>query len=80
MTTKRGDSGSAGLLGEKCVIIEAPKTDTKSDQKYVNTQKMIKNQQKSTKQKNIKIEKIKKVTKIRKPENAKSEKVIKSKS
>jgi len=33
LTTKRGDSGSAGLPEEKCVIIEAPKTDTKIDQK-----------------------------------------------
>ena len=29
LTTKRGDSGSAGLLERKCVIIEAPKFDTK---------------------------------------------------
>ena len=33
LTTKRGDSGSAGMLGEKCVIIEALNLDTKSDQK-----------------------------------------------
>jgi len=33
LTTKRGDSGSALMLGEKCVMIEAPKTDTKSDKK-----------------------------------------------
>jgi len=32
LTTKRGDSGSAGLLEEKCVIIEAPNLDTKIDQ------------------------------------------------
>jgi len=31
LTTKRGDSGSAGSLGEKCVIIEALKLVTKSD-------------------------------------------------
>jgi len=31
LTTKRGDSGSAGLLGEKCVMIKAPKLVTKSD-------------------------------------------------
>ena len=31
LTTKMGDSGSAGTPGEKCVIIEAHKTDTKSD-------------------------------------------------
>ena len=34
LTTKRGDSGSAGMLGEKCVIVWAPKKVTK----------MIKNQ------------------------------------
>jgi len=33
LTIKRGDSGSAGSLGEKCVIIEAPNLDTKSDTK-----------------------------------------------
>ena len=33
LTTKRGDSGSAGMPGEKCVIIGAPNLDTKSDQK-----------------------------------------------
>jgi len=33
LTTKRGDSGSAGMLEEKCVIIEAPKLVTKNDQK-----------------------------------------------
>jgi len=33
LTTKRGDSGSAGMLGEKCVIIEAPNLTTKIIQK-----------------------------------------------
>ena len=33
LTTKRGDSGSAGMLGEKCVIIGAPNLVTKSDKK-----------------------------------------------
>jgi len=32
LTTKRGDSGSAGLLERKCVIIGAPNLVTKSDQ------------------------------------------------
>ena len=32
LTTKRGDSGSAGLPEEKCVIVEAPNLDTKIDQ------------------------------------------------
>jgi len=31
LTTKMGDSGSAGLLEEKCVIIWAPNLVTKSD-------------------------------------------------
>jgi len=58
LTTKRGDSGSAGILERKCVIIEAPKTDTKIDQKTTQQQKIIKNQQKSSKHKNAKINKI----------------------
>jgi len=33
LTTKRGDSGSAGLLEEKCVMIEAPKMMSKIDHK-----------------------------------------------
>jgi len=32
LTTKRGDSGSAGMLGEKCVMNQAPNLTTKSDQ------------------------------------------------
>ena len=32
LTTKRGDSGSALMLGEKCVMNQAPKTDTKITQ------------------------------------------------
>jgi len=31
LTTKMGDSGSAGLPEQKCVIKEAPKLTTKSD-------------------------------------------------
>jgi len=42
LTTKRGDSGSAGLLEEKCVINQALKFDTKIDQKHVKQQKIIK--------------------------------------
>jgi len=41
-----GDSGSAGMLGEKCVITEVPKMNTKSDQKSSTTRKSDKNQQK----------------------------------
>jgi len=56
-----GDSGSAGMLGEKCVMIEAPNLDTKSDQNKSQQQKINKNDQKSTKSKNTKIDKIKKM-------------------
>jgi len=63
LTTKRGDSGSAGLPEQKCVMIQAPNLDTKSDQKHVNTQKMTKKQQKSQIIKNMKIRKSEKVTK-----------------
>jgi len=31
LTIKKGDSGSAGTLGEKCVILGAPNLTTKSD-------------------------------------------------
>ena len=34
LTTKRGDSGSAGMLEEKCVINQAPKFDTKITQNW----------------------------------------------
>jgi len=51
LTTKRGDSGSAGLLGKKCVIIGALNLDTKIDQKLSITRKSDKNHQKSTKHK-----------------------------
>jgi len=57
LTTKRGDSGSAGLPEEKCVIIGALNLVTKIDQKSTQQQKSDKNQQKSTKQKKCKIEK-----------------------
>jgi len=46
LTTKRGDSGSAGMLGEKCVMTEAPNLDTKSDQNQSPTLKINKNDQK----------------------------------
>jgi len=49
LTTKRGDSGSACLLGEKCVIIWAHNLDTKIDQNWCQQQKMTKNDQKSGK-------------------------------
>jgi len=77
LTTKRGDSGSAGLLDEKCVIIEAPNLDTKSDQNLSPTWKMIKNQQKSTKCKNRKNDKIRKSEKVTKSRKQKSDKMIK---
>jgi len=69
LTTKRGDSGSAGLPEEKCVIIWAPKLVTKIDIKLITTLKSDKNWQKSSKCKNTKIEKnikTQKVTKTRK--------------
>jgi len=37
-----GDSGSAGMLEEKCVIIEAPKMMSKIDQNKCTTRKMTK--------------------------------------
>jgi len=77
LTTKRGDSGSAGTPGEKCVIIWAPNLDTKSDQKHINTQKLLKNHQKSTKQKNSKIDKIRKSRKVTKTRKSKSDKINK---
>jgi len=80
LTTKRGDSGSAGMLEENSVITEAPKTDTIIDQKSSQTRKSDKNLQKSTKLKNIKINKIKKVTKSEKVKNAKTQKVRNQKS
>ena len=43
LTTKRGDSGSAGLLERKCVMIEAPNLVTKSDQNKCTTRKSDKN-------------------------------------
>jgi len=46
LTTKRGDSGSAGMLGEKCVIIEAHKLDTKVIKISDKTRKSTKNDQK----------------------------------
>jgi len=55
-----GDSGSAGLPEEKCVIIEAHNLDTKIDQKTTQQQKINKNWQKSTKHKNRKSDKIRK--------------------
>ena len=64
LTTKMGDSGSAGLLEEKCVIIEAPNLDTKSDKKWCQQQKSDKNWQKLTKHKNMKIDKNQKSSKI----------------
>jgi len=83
LTTKRGDSGSAGMLEEKCVIIGAPKLDTKSDQKTTQQQKINKNWQKSTKSKkskNEKNQKSSKVTKMRKWKNTKTGKCKKWKS
>ena len=49
---QKGDSGSAGLLEEKCVMIEAPNLVSKNDQKSSQTRKMTENDQKSTKSEN----------------------------
>ena len=80
LTTKTGDSGSAGMLGEKCVIIGALNLDTIIDQKSSQTQKMTKIDQKSIKLKNRKKWKSEKVTKIKNRQNQKSSKSEKSKS
>jgi len=66
LTTKRGDSGSAGTPGEKCVIIGALNLDTKIIQNSSQTRKMIKKWQKSTKHKNRKKSKIRKTQKVTK--------------
>jgi len=75
LTTKRGDSGSAGTPGEKCVMIEAPKLVTKNDQKLTTTRKSDKNHQN---QQNMKINKIKKTEKVTKSTKCKIEKSVKS--
>jgi len=80
LTTKKGDSGSAGLPGEKCVMIEAPNLTTKSDKNWSSTWKTTKKCQKSRKWKSDKIKKMKKVKKWQNAENQNHEKVIKLKS
>jgi len=77
LTIKKGDSGSAGLPEQNRVIIEAPKTDIKSDKNWSPTQKTTKIDQKSQNAENDKIDKTQKVTKSDKMENVKSEKMIK---
>jgi len=78
LTTKRGDSGSAGLLEEKCVMIQAPKFDTKMSKNWSPTLKMTKNDQKWQNTKNSKIMKMQKSEKVTKYKNTKSVKVRKS--
>ena len=78
LTTKKGDSGSAGLLEIKCVIIEALNLDTKSDQIWCQQQKTTKNDQKSSKQENAENEKNTKTWKTTKIRKCKSEKITKS--
>jgi len=80
LTIKKGDSGSAGLLEEKCVIIEAPNLVTKIDTNRCQQQKSDKNHQKSQNQKINKIKKSEKIQKVIKSENQKSEKSQKCKS
>jgi len=66
LTTKMGDSGSAGSLGQKCVMIEAPNLTTINDQKSSQTRKMTKIDQNSSKSKNRKIKKSEKTQKVTK--------------
>jgi len=80
LTTKRGDSGSRRMLGEKCVMIEAPNLDTKIDQNSSQQQKINKIDQKSQIIKISKITKTQKVTKSTKPENQKTRKSEKVKN
>ena len=61
LTTKRGDSGSAGSLGQKCVMNQAPNLDTKIIQNQSPTLKSDKNHQNQQNMKNDKIKKIRKV-------------------
>jgi len=74
LTTKRGDSGSAGLLERKCVIIGALNLVTKIDTNWCRQQKITKIDQKSQIIKIIKIDKTEKVTKVTKSEKWESEK------
>jgi len=77
---QKGDSGSAGSLGEKCVMNQAPKFDTKIDQKVSPTWKTTKIDQKSSKSKNRKKWKMQKVRKSTKSKKWKSQKTQKLKS
>jgi len=77
LTTKRGDSGSAGLLERKCVINGALNLVTKIDQNRCQHQKLIKIHQKH---KIRKSEKMRKSSKSQKPENEKTQKSTKLKS
>jgi len=75
LTIKRGDSGSALMLGEKCVITEAPNLDKKSDKNWSKSSKSEKweNQEKWKSDKNTKTVKSK-IIKNDKMQNQKSEK------
>jgi len=80
---QKGDSGSAGMLGKKCVIIGALKFDMKITQNWSPTWKMTKNDQKSQlikNQKKWKIRKSEKVTKLKSSKMTKSENVKHQKS
>jgi len=66
------------MLEEKCVIIGAPKFNTKSDQNRCQQQKLTKNDQKSQIIKNDKIKKSRKTEKVikcRKSKSSKSDKI-----
>jgi len=58
LTIKRGDSGSAGLLERKCVIIGAPNLVSENDQKWCQQQKLTKNHQNQKMIKNAEIKKM----------------------
>jgi len=68
------------MLGEKCVMNQAPKLDTKMIKNSSQQEKLTKNDQKSTKHKNRKTDKIKKVIKSTKSKNTKVTKVRNQKS
>ena len=78
LTTKRGDSGSAGLPEEKRVIIEAPNLVSKSDQNKCTTWKSDKKWSKSAKHKNQQNQKNRKSDKTQKSTKSKINKMLKS--
>ena len=74
LTIKSWVVGSRRMLGEKCVMTEAPNLTTKSDQKWCHTQKLLKNHQNH---KIIKMQKIRKSEKVSKTWKWKITKMLK---